>query len=466
MKCIKCHAEIEQDAQFCPYCGTKVEHIRCCVNCGKPLDDDSDFCPYCGTKQNDVVVEPEQVGEVQSQEPELVQEKPVPTPVVVEQPQEPEIVQEEPEPIPVVVEQPQEPEEKKVESEPPSSSVQEEIVDTEQAYESSQSSKKWLWIIGAILLLGILGGGGYYFMNSKGDSPSFVETDYVETDSIAEVGDSIITEDEDMTVIEARLQKIFSALITDDGDRYLPEYFTEGFNTYYKRACEKADKESCERPRIWWQESESDPTQFVINSVIPISENETKSDVTLKSEMSGCNFEVIVRKENGNWLIDKITQKDCYDLNLEDTSKENSDIVIAYTNILNNRKESMYDRFYFLHDVTGDGVPELWIQESEDGVTSTLLIYEFKDGAASKIYQNSVGHPAHHSFKKINGYICLSFGHMGSMYVEQYEYKNDKIQTKELYSREANDDEDDPNEPKGVEIETYDITDKRPLESI
>lgn len=461
MKCIKCHAEIEQDAQFCPYCGTKVEHIRCCVKCGKPLDDDSDFCPYCGTRQNDVVVEPEQVEEVHSQEPELVQKELAPTPVVVEQPQEPEIVQEEPEPIPVVVEQPQEPEEKKVESEPPSSSVQEETVDTIQPFVSKPTSKKWLWIIGAIILLGILGGCGYYFMKNKGNGLF-----YVKTDSNAEVGDSIIVAGEDVKVIETRLHNLFSALITENGDKYLPEYFTEGFNTYYKRACEKADKESCERPRIWWQESESDPTQFVKNSVIPISENEAKSDVTLKSEMSGCNFEVIVRKENGNWLIDKITQKDCNDLSLEDTSKENSDIVIAYTNILNNRKESMYDRFYFLHDVTGDGVPELWIQESEDGVTSTLLIYEFKDGAASKIYQNSVGHPAHHSFEKINGYICLSFGHMGSMYVEQYEYKNGKIQTKEIYSREANDDEDDPNEPKGVEIETHEITDKKPLGSI
>lgn len=217
MKCIKCHAEIEQDAQFCPYCGTKVEHIRCCVKCGKPLDDDSDFCPYCGTRQNDVVVEPEQVEEVHSQEPELVQKELAPTPVVVEQPQEPEIVQEEPEPIPVVVEQPQEPEEKKVESEPPSNSVQEEIVDTEQAYESSQSSKKWLWIIGAILLLGILGGGGYYFMSNKSESSSYEES-YVETDSIAEVGDSIITEHEAVpTNALAFLEQFYKGEYGDEG---------------------------------------------------------------------------------------------------------------------------------------------------------------------------------------------------------------------------------------------------------
>ena len=48
MKCAKCNAEIEQDAQFCPYCGNAVNHGRHCVKCGEHLDDDSDFCPYCG----------------------------------------------------------------------------------------------------------------------------------------------------------------------------------------------------------------------------------------------------------------------------------------------------------------------------------------------------------------------------------------------------------------------------------
>lgn len=290
MKCKNCNTVLKQGAKFCPNCGKEVSDFDICISCGKQIKPGAAFCPHCGKNQNDVVVEPEQVNEVQPQEPEIVQEDPVATPAVVEQPQEHE--------------------DKKVESEPPSSSVQEEMIDTIQPYESKPTSKKWLWIIGTIIFLGILGGGGYYFMNNKGENLSYV--DYVETDSIAEIGDSIIVAGEDIEVTEAVLQKIFSALITDDGDRYLPEYFTEGFNTYYKRACEKAMKEHFESPRIWWQESDSDPSQFIINAVTPISDNEVKSDVTLKSEISKCDFEVIVKKENGNWLIDKITQKEEY----------------------------------------------------------------------------------------------------------------------------------------------------------
>ena len=119
-----------------------------CPNCKKNFDDKFKFCPYCGTKQNDVVVEPEQVEIVHLQEPEIVQE--------------------EPEPIPVIVEQPQEPEDKKVESEPPSSSAQEETVESVQPYESKPTSKKWLWIIGVILLLGVIVGIGIYGVSRTG----------------------------------------------------------------------------------------------------------------------------------------------------------------------------------------------------------------------------------------------------------------------------------------------------------
>ena len=51
MKCKYCHAEIEQDAQFCTNCGKDLSMFGKCVKCGELLDSDASFCPYCGTEQ-------------------------------------------------------------------------------------------------------------------------------------------------------------------------------------------------------------------------------------------------------------------------------------------------------------------------------------------------------------------------------------------------------------------------------
>lgn len=50
MNCICCEKKIPDDSEFCPYCGTAVEHIQTpmCKGCGKDIPEDSEFCPYCG----------------------------------------------------------------------------------------------------------------------------------------------------------------------------------------------------------------------------------------------------------------------------------------------------------------------------------------------------------------------------------------------------------------------------------
>ena len=51
MKCIHCHAEIEQDARFCPNCGKDLSEYNRCIKCGELLDKGTSFCPYCGIEQ-------------------------------------------------------------------------------------------------------------------------------------------------------------------------------------------------------------------------------------------------------------------------------------------------------------------------------------------------------------------------------------------------------------------------------
>lgn len=50
MNCLKCKRSVPEDSEFCPYCGSIVEHIQpsVCKSCGRVVPNDSEFCPYCG----------------------------------------------------------------------------------------------------------------------------------------------------------------------------------------------------------------------------------------------------------------------------------------------------------------------------------------------------------------------------------------------------------------------------------
>ena len=183
MICRHCNADIEQDAQFCPFCGKAIEHGKVCIKCGKSLDDDSDSCPYCGTKQDSVNTESEQIEEVvQPQTTISVQELETVDPSKNQIEELPQEVNENGKVDDVVTSNPEH-------NEP----------DSELPHESKNSSKKWLLIVGVILLLGILGGGGYYFMSNKDGGSSYI----VETDSIAEIGNSVNTTDDEAAMMDA-----------------------------------------------------------------------------------------------------------------------------------------------------------------------------------------------------------------------------------------------------------------------
>lgn len=59
--------------------------------------------------------------------------------------------------------------------------------------------KKWLWIIGVLLLMGILSSGVYFFTNKNEGCSSYI----VETDPLAEIDDSVITTDDEAAMMDA-----------------------------------------------------------------------------------------------------------------------------------------------------------------------------------------------------------------------------------------------------------------------
>lgn len=48
MNCPSCRKALQEDFQFCPYCGTQIIKVSNCFSCGKQVDPSWLACPYCG----------------------------------------------------------------------------------------------------------------------------------------------------------------------------------------------------------------------------------------------------------------------------------------------------------------------------------------------------------------------------------------------------------------------------------
>ena len=243
-ECINCKTQLEDDELFCHECGTKqeIEEVNAqdeevlesggkkCIPCGETIEDDSLFCPFCGKPQDvEDVKDEEPQKEVEKEEsqqepvePESLQEpeEEVPQQETVEQEslQEPE--EEEPLQEPVEPEQTQTDEQDTVPPPQPESSEQleqpkqseqpeEPEAEEQPTYErvEKKKSRKWLWILLALL---IAGAAGWYFFIQDSENTSYEPQ--VDTDMIEEVADSVYDDeamDDDMPTDEQDFLKDF-----------------------------------------------------------------------------------------------------------------------------------------------------------------------------------------------------------------------------------------------------------------
>ena len=174
----------------------------------------------------------------------------------------------------------------------------------------------FLAVIGVLLL--IVFGSMYYSDYSEKEKA-------VESESIA-----VVDNDMDSKSLKSELEKALKVVVKD----YDKSYFTDGFNDFYKRGCEKAEKENIESPRVWWQYSDSDPEDFKIKSVTKTTENEGNAIVTIIGELYQVDFNVQLKNIGGRWLIDEISE-----INGSQTD-------IGYESVLSERKLSESDLYY------------------------------------------------------------------------------------------------------------------------
>lgn len=176
-RCINCKTVLEDDELFCHECGTKQEIEESvasteeaatlekkCIHCGETIEEDSAFCPYCGKPQTVEDVEEslpdEQTEELEPKKESVPEEK-------VEPEKDETISDEKPE---------------------PKETVAQEIPEEQISYEveEEKKSKKWLWVLLVILLVGA---GAWYFFSQNGYSLDGGET-------VAEAVDSTPITDE------------------------------------------------------------------------------------------------------------------------------------------------------------------------------------------------------------------------------------------------------------------------------
>lgn len=184
----------------------------------------------------------------------------------------------------------------------------------EKTHESASESKNYLlYILGAVVILGI---AGYFFFNrSSSQSPNEdVVANPVSVDSVSTNVDS--AESSPKEEITKSLGKLFDDVMKGTIHEYDKRYFSSDFNRIYKEV-DEIDKRFAQEGLIgfwdfgfWDMAQDEVKMNIALNDVYNIKDNEAMTKVTFKITSGGDtetrNEEIKVILENGKWVLDDV----------------------------------------------------------------------------------------------------------------------------------------------------------------
>lgn len=124
-----------------------------------------------------------------------------------------------------------------------------------------------------------------------------------------------------------------------------------------------------------------------------------------------------------------------------------------------------WGKCYFLFDITGDGLPEIWmnIKESED---FHFHVYSCLNGEAKLLFNEELGYNC--SFYNGDNYVLMEYAHMGFQVIYKFYLSNNVIKKEKIFETEEAESMNDVvyKEIEEPSITTYELTDKSAIYEI
>lgn len=152
---------------------------------------------------------------------------------------------------------------------------------------------------------------------------------------------------------------------------------------------------------------------------------------------------------------------------IDEETREN--VKNAYMGLLEKYGENdddMYICNYFLYDITGDGIPELWINSGTCEADYKLSVYTYDDGLIA-IDEGTEGDAGHSAFLIGDDYILQVRGHMGYQSWSKITYNSGKLESEVVFEDNLNETgKEDYTEPSEEQVEWYSYDDAMPIVSM
>ena len=130
-----------------------------------------------------------------------------------------------------------------------------------------------------------------------------------------------------------------------------------------------------------------------------------------------------------------------------------------------NVEDDNWGKLYFLFDITGDGLPEIWmnIKEGED---FKFCVYSCQNGESKLLFKEDLGY--NNSFYYGDNYVLMEYAHMGFQVINKFYLSDNKIKKEKIFETEEAESMNDVEykEIKEPSIRTFELTDKKPIYEI